>query len=254
MGRTLEPEVMESPDEVNAYNELDRLFGEILFQGFAESALRMGVTAGRVLEVGTGPGWIAIRLAILNSHLSIDAVDLSSTMLELARANAKECSVGGRIRFARGDAKALPFDDHTFDLVLCHNMLHQLPDPLLALREIYRVAKPEGAMLVRDVRRLHRPFMDLALPLYCLRYSTTLRRLTHGSFRAGLTLREFKRLVRISGIDRATVRPYFITHLGLERPALNPSRRSSPSVLLGSLPDRLIRTFYLSNFTDSSSA
>ena len=48
MGRVLEPEVMETAEEAAAYDELDRLFGEILFQGFAESAVRMGVAAGRV--------------------------------------------------------------------------------------------------------------------------------------------------------------------------------------------------------------
>ena len=114
--------------------------------------------------------------------------------------------------------------------------------------------KPGGAILVRDVRRLHRPLMDLALPLYCLPYSRTLRALTHSSFRAGLMLGEFRRLVADSGIERARVRSYFITHLGLERPARHPQPWPLAPILLGSMPIRLMKSFYLSDFTQDTTA
>jgi ubiquinone/menaquinone biosynthesis C-methylase UbiE len=222
MGRVLEPEVMEAAEEAAAYNELDRLFGEILFQGFAESAVRMGVAAGRVLDVGTGPGRIAIRITKLNPRLSIDAIDLSASMLALAERNAREQGVGDRIHFSRGDAKRIPFADGTFDLVVCHNMLHQLPDPLSTVREIVRVTKPRGAILIRDVRRLPAVLMRLLLPLYCLRYGRMLRSLTYASYRAGLTIREFSELAGEAKIDRASITRQFITHQSLERPAVPP--------------------------------
>ena len=241
---------MDSPESAQAYDELDRLFGEILFQGFAESALHLGGPSGRVLDVGSGPGWIPIRLAILSPDYTIEAVDLSTSMLELAQTNAQAFGVAGRIRFSLGDAKRLPFDDQSFDLVLCHNLLHQLPDPLLALREINRVAKPDGALLVRDVRRLARPLMDLALPLYCLRYSRRLCQLTRDSFRAGLTRGEFQRLVAAAGVERAKVRTHFITHLGLERPARAQMAAAAEPIFLGSLPIRLMKSLYLSSLTD----
>jgi ubiquinone/menaquinone biosynthesis C-methylase UbiE len=217
MGRVLEPEVMEAAEEAAAYNELDRLFGEILFQGFAESAVQMGVAAGRVLDVGTGPGRIAIRIAKLNPRLSIDAVDLSASMLALAERNAREQGVGDRIHFSRGDAKRIPFADGTFDLVVCHNMLHQLPDPLSTVKEIVRVTRPQGALLIRDVRRLPAVFMNLLLPLYCLRYGRVLRSLTYASYRAGLTLREFSEMAGEAKIERVRITRQFITHQSLER-------------------------------------
>ncbi|HAM41384.1 MAG TPA: SAM-dependent methyltransferase [Candidatus Omnitrophica bacterium] len=250
MSRQLEPEVMDSPESVQAYDELDRLFGEILFQGFAESALRLSGPSGRVLDVGAGPGWIPIRLAILSPDYRIDAIDLSAPMLELAREHAKAFGVARRIRFSLGDAKRLPFEDQRFDLVLCHNLLHQLPDPLVALREINRVAKPDGALLIRDVRRLARPWMDLALPFYCLRYRPRLKQLTRDSFRAGLTRGEFTRLVASAGIERAKVRSFFLTHLGLERPARAQMAAAAEPILLGSLPTRLMKSLYLSNLAD----
>ncbi|PYM56755.1 MAG: hypothetical protein DMD77_14810, partial [Candidatus Rokuibacteriota bacterium] len=123
MARVLEPEVMDAAGEALAYDELERLLGPILFQGFAESAVNMGVASGRVLDVGTGPGRIAIRIAKLNPALSIDAIDLSRSMLSLAEQNAREQGVGDRVRFLLSDAKRIPFPDRTFDLTVCHNML-----------------------------------------------------------------------------------------------------------------------------------
>jgi ubiquinone/menaquinone biosynthesis C-methylase UbiE len=244
MGRVLEPEVMETAEEAAAYNELERLFGEILFQGFAESAVRMGVATGRVLDVGTGPGRIAIRIAKLNPAFSIDAIDLSKSMLSLAEQNARAQGIGDRIRFSLGDAKRIPFADQTFDLLVCHNMLHQLPDPLVTVREIDRVTKPNGAILIRDVRRLPAAFMSMLLPLYCLRYGRMLRSLTYASYRAGLTVREFTEMAREAGIQRARITKQFITHQSLERQAVPHTPVAIGST--GSWMVRFARSFYTS--------
>ena len=219
MGRVLEPEVMEGEAEAAAYDELDRLWGDIIFQGFAESALRMGVARGRVLDVGTGSGRIAIRLAKLNPLFNIEAIDLSESMLELGRVNARREGVAN-LTFALGDAKRIPHADHSFDLVICHQLLHQLPDPLVALRELNRVARSEGAILVRDVRRLPEPLMTAVLPLWCLGYSPRLREQTMASFRAGVTAGEFRALARQAGIAGATIRRHLLTHQSLERRAV----------------------------------
>jgi ubiquinone/menaquinone biosynthesis C-methylase UbiE len=218
MGRVLEPEVMEGEAEAAAYDELDRMWGDIVFQGFAESALRMGVRRGRVLDVGTGSGRIAIRLAKLNDALAIEGIDLSVSMLDLAKKNAVREGIGN-VQFSVGDAKRIPYDDHTFDLVICHQLLHQLRDPVDALREINRVAKDQGALLVRDVRRLPEPVMSLVLPVWCLGYSSKLREQTRASFRAGLTYSEFRGSMQTAGIERATIRTHLLTHQSIERPA-----------------------------------
>jgi ubiquinone/menaquinone biosynthesis C-methylase UbiE len=245
VGRVLEPEVMESAEEALAYDELERLFGEILFEGFAESAVRMGTLTGKVLDVGTGPGRIAIRMAKLNPGFSIDAMDLSKNMLSLAERNAREQGVGDRVRFLLGDAKRIPFLDHTFDLVVCHNMLHQLPDPVVTVREMNRVTKPHGAILIRDVRRLPAAMMTMLLPLYCLRYGRTLRSLTYASYRAGLSSREFAEMVGEAGIERARITKQFITHQSLERTAVPYLPVATGQT--GSWIVRFARAFYVSS-------
>lgn len=218
MGRILEPEVMEGDDEAAAYDEIDRLRGEIIFQGFAESALHMGVRQGRVLDVGTGPGRIAIRLAKLNPALAIEGIDLSNSMLDLAKANAQRAAVRN-VTFKIGDAKQIPFEDSSFDMVICHQLLHQLPEPTVALCEMKRVVKPHGALLVRDIVRLPEPFMTLMMPVWCAGYSATLREQTKASFRAALTAQEFRDIARSAGLGTARVRLHFLSHQSLERPA-----------------------------------
>jgi ubiquinone/menaquinone biosynthesis C-methylase UbiE len=244
--RVLEPEVMEGESEAAAYDELDRMWGDVVFQGFAESALRMGVRRGRVLDVGTGSGRIAIRLAKLNPGLAIEAIDLSRSMLDLARLNAAREGVEN-VQFSLGDAKRIPYADRTFDLVTCHQLLHQLPDPVVALREINRVAKPDGGILVRDVRRLPEPMMSATLRVWTFRYSPRLRELTAASFRAGLTIREFRNLVEEAGIEHGTVRTHWLTHLGLVRRAA--PYEAPPSNWLPRYPIavRAMKSFYVAD-------
>jgi len=248
MPRILEPEVMDSLEEAKAYDELDRLWGDVLFQGFAESALRMGVTEGRVLDVGCGPGRISVRLAKLNPRFQIEGIDLSMSMLALAERNAAEEGVSANTHFSIGDAKRIPFPDDTFDLVVCHNFLHQLADPLVAVKEIKRVAKKDGAILIRDVRRLASPILEPLLPLYCRGYDPVLRRLTYDSYRAGLTYRDFVRLVDDAGLHGASVRRYTLTHIGIERLAVPAMEFIGPIPVQGVPPmRRLLKSFYLSS-------
>lgn len=246
MGRVLEKEVMESAEEAKAYDELDRLWGDVLFQGFAESALRMGVVEGRVLDVGCGPGRISTRLARLNAKFSIEGIDLSQNMLDLAAQTAARNGVSQTTRFSIGDAKQIPFPDETFDMVICHNFLHQLPDPLVALKEINRVAKRNGAILIRDVRRLAEPWMSAMLPFFCLGQGAILKRLTRDSYHAGMTFEELGDLAKAAGIENARIRRYFLTHVGIERPA-SPYQRCTPA---GSNPRNLtslLKSLYLAN-------
>ena len=246
MPRILEPEVMESAEEAKAYDELDRLWGDVLFQGFAESALRMGVAEGRVLDVGCGPGRISIRLAKLNPRFKIDGIDLSENMLALARQTAAREGVSENTKFALGDAKRTPFPDGTFDLVICHNFLHQLPEPLLAVQEIKRVAKTQGAILIRDVRRLPSPLMSILLPLYCLGYGEVLRRLTYDSYYAAMTCSELAEMGKKAGLNGARLRRYFITHVGLERLA-TPFQACASAIDESSPPPwrRALKSLYL---------
>lgn len=216
--RMLGPEVY-TPAQAVAYDDMDHHFGDILFQGLAESALNMGTARGKALEIGTRNGHVAIRLAKLNPFLSIHAVDHSSACFVIARKNARRHEVAERIRFSVASPGGLPFAERTFDLVIASSILLHAADPLLFLKEIRRVARPDGAILIRDIRRLPEPFMKLAVALYTRRYNPVLKKLASNSFQAALSYSELEALVKQLDLPRARVKKYFISHIGVEVPA-----------------------------------
>jgi ubiquinone/menaquinone biosynthesis C-methylase UbiE len=105
--------------------------------------------AGTVLEVAPGPGFLAIELA--HRGFQVTGLDISKTFVEIARRNAREMNV--RVHFDWGNAAEMPFDDESFDFVICRAAFKNFADPVAALREMKRVLKPGGTALVIDLRR-----------------------------------------------------------------------------------------------------
>jgi ubiquinone/menaquinone biosynthesis C-methylase UbiE len=101
----------------------------------------------RVLDVACGTGIVARIVADWDSFAGqITGLDLDPDMLAVARANSR--SSGVHIRWQEGDALDLPFDEDTFDLVLCQQGLQYFPDKMAALREMRRVLVPGGRVAI----------------------------------------------------------------------------------------------------------
>ena len=100
-----------------------------------------------LLDVGCGPGTITTDLATYVAPGRVVGLDRSKTVVSTARESAKDPSV----EFVAGDVYALDFADGSFDVVHAHQLLQHLSDPVAALREMARVAKPGGLLAVRDV-------------------------------------------------------------------------------------------------------
>ena len=95
-----------------------------------------------VLDLGCGTGEITARLAERFPHASFVGVDLEEP--HLMRARARCSALGSRVRFEVADALALPYDDSTFDFVVCRHVLQAVPDAARVLAEIGRVLRPGG--------------------------------------------------------------------------------------------------------------
>jgi SAM-dependent methyltransferase len=116
--------------------------------GYLLNALEPGM---RVLDVGCGPGTITIDLAARVAPGHVVGVDASAEIVAQASAAAAADRAGGlHVRFEVADAYALPFPDDAFDVVHAHQVLQHLTDPVAALREMRRVARPGGIVAVRD--------------------------------------------------------------------------------------------------------
>jgi ubiquinone/menaquinone biosynthesis C-methylase UbiE len=107
-----------------------------------------GAGFGRVLEVGAGTGFFLINLALAGclDDAELEATDISQGMLDVCRRNGAEHGLD--ITTRQGDAEALPYDDDSFDLVMGHAFIHHLPVPGIAIREMFRVLKPGGTLVI----------------------------------------------------------------------------------------------------------
>jgi ubiquinone/menaquinone biosynthesis C-methylase UbiE len=130
----------------------DVALGRFIRTTDAEILTRAGVVPGdRLLDVGTGPGYLALAASRLvapgGTAIGIDA---SPEMIARARTRAERAHSEAEYRVAT--AEALPFDDDAFDVVVSRLVFHHLPGDVKrqALTEMLRVLRPGGRLLIVD--------------------------------------------------------------------------------------------------------
>ncbi len=110
-----------------------------------------GISAPEVLEVGPGPGNLAIELGHRVPDLRLTGLDVDPAMVERAVARAGRERMQDRVTFRVGDVAALPFPDATFDLVTSSFSVHHWSNAAAGFAEIRRVLRPGGRAIIYDL-------------------------------------------------------------------------------------------------------
>ena len=122
-----------------------------------------GKARGETLLVAAGTG---LDFQQLPEGLRVTAVDFSPVMLAYAKPRAAEYR--GALRLVRGDLQRLSFRNASFDTIVTSCTFCSVPDPLQGLRELHRVLKPNGRLLMFEHVRAGNPllgfFMDVMTP------------------------------------------------------------------------------------------
>jgi len=102
----------------------------------------------RVLEIGPGTGYYTLDMAGWVD--TVEIFDLQQEFLDHVMARAAERGLANVVP-TQGDATALPFEGDSIDAVVLTAVLGEIPDPVAALREIARVLKPDGRLIVGEL-------------------------------------------------------------------------------------------------------
>lgn len=105
----------------------------------------------RILEIGVGTGYYTLDMAEwVGPEGTIETFDLQQEFLDHVGRRAGERGLAN-IKPTQGDATALPFEDDSIDAVVLTAVLGEIPDPVAALRQIERVLKPSGRLVVGEL-------------------------------------------------------------------------------------------------------
>jgi phosphatidylethanolamine/phosphatidyl-N-methylethanolamine N-methyltransferase len=135
----------------------DLIFGPTLHPGRLVAIERMGIRPGdRILEVGVGTG---INTSLYPSKCHVTGVDLSSSMLEKARERVAREGLRN-VRLLDMDAQSLTFAEDSFDIVYAPYLVSVVPDPVQVAREMRRVCRPGGKIIILNHFRSANPVLS----------------------------------------------------------------------------------------------
>jgi ubiquinone/menaquinone biosynthesis C-methylase UbiE len=215
MDRILELEVMDTWLEATAYDAMDFT---AVNMAFATDAIALDPNAVKVLDIGTGTARIPILMCQARPQYLITGTDLAQSMLIIGQRNLEEAQLTQRIRLERVDSKRMPYPDLEFDMVVSNSLVHHLAEPLVLFREINRLVKPDGAILIRD---LIRPETEVSVNELVAKfggdYDPQQQQLFRDSLQAALTLVEVTDLIDRVGLTGVKLAQTSELHWTLER-------------------------------------
>jgi len=145
--------------------------------------LRDRIMGSKALEIGVGTGK---NLPYYPPGVEISAIDFSRRML--SRARKKALQNNQHVEFLEMDVQQLAFPDHFFDTVFATFVFCSVPNPVLGLKELRRICKPDGRLLLLEHMRPGNPVLgllfDLVNPLVVRMMGANINRMTIDNIKA----------------------------------------------------------------------
>lgn len=106
---------------------------------------------GNILDIGTGPGWLLMKIHRLSPGSRLAGLDASHAMVTRAGRNLVKAGLSNVIEVSEGYADHMPFADGSFDAIVSTGSIHHWKDPAAGLNEVYRILRPNGYALMYDL-------------------------------------------------------------------------------------------------------
>ena len=200
------------------YDFLNRVLSMGIDVGWRKKLVREALAdkPRHILDVATGTADLALELAKA-CHAKVTGVDISNGMLEVGRQKVAKAELGSSVELIYGDSEALPFDDASFDLVTASFGVRNFQNLEAGLREMGRVLKPGGKMLILEFSQPEQSPFKEAYGFYSKQILPRIGKAISGdgsayaylpesvnAFPYGL---EFVRILDLCGLKKATARP-----------------------------------------------
>lgn len=187
----------------NIYDLMDRMIKEEWRKEL------LGGLSGTILEVGVGTG---ANFPFYSKDAIVTGIDFSEGMLSRAEKKLEKNSFPASIKVIKMDAQNMTFEDHQFDYVVTSCVFCSVPDPVKGMREMRRVCKKDGQILMLEHMRSNNPFlgkiMDVLNPVTVSLWGANINRMTLENLaKAGILVTESENLFgsimkRIKGTPR----------------------------------------------------
>ncbi|HIE32410.1 MAG TPA: class I SAM-dependent methyltransferase [Methanosarcinales archaeon] len=206
MPKRIEPkeEAISGIENTRKYAEMAKKSAKMMYGNFLKHIKSLDVKGGEYLEVGAGPGILAVMIAEDNPDVHITAVEISPDMVTVARCYIEERKLEDRIRFVVGDSadERMMEGLGEFDLVYSTLAMHHWKDVEKVIGNLLKVVGDNGVLFIHDLRRV---WWLYYLPLHNSGFID--------SIRAAYMPDEIRTILQRLGMDRYEIKrrfPYFM--------------------------------------------
>lgn len=214
MERIPEPELMLDPEQAIAYAEADFEQPHSRFIELFQECFYAEPIAGHVLDLGCGPGDIAMRFARAYPGCRVDGIDGSQVMIDAGAEILRASGVADRVELVRCLLPTEPPPRDRYDAVISNSLLHHLHDPMVLWQAVSRYAKPDAPVFVMDLMRpTSRQAAEALVDEHAAGEPEVLRRDFYNSLLAAFRPEEVKRQITAAGMHSFAVEAVSDRHL-----------------------------------------